>query len=556
MLKLACIIDNPGEPPVETRYRDPQMLCDLGYNGVVIYETTGLSGVDDPEALPDREMRHWLSQRLAKVRRIIETAAQTGLQIYLCCDAPVLSRAAVNKLGPSLCCENNPDQLCPANEKTIHACAEALESLLQKLPPVDGVVLRFGDTDAGRLPYLIGNDLYKPNCPRCAKMTAASRISMMIRAFHHSVVEQLDKRLIVRAWNVRPGGLHDSVDLAREVADQLPGDGGDDRLILSYKFTQADFWRHQRWNPASRVFADRPVLYELECQREFEGKGGVPNWQAPLWRDGCPEIKDDPSSGLREVGSLINSAGVFVWVRGGGWGGPFVSSETWIDANVFAAPKLADDPNQDTADLARRWAQQRLRLTHPKVMETLVQLLEHSPQHVLAGFYIGAHARKGESAWRSSGEWIQDDLIDANALQRLIEQLPDADLDEVVAEKDAAVEQVAADRTALRSNLNADNRAVLEPLINTLLYAESLYAALRDLCAGLIAWRRYQQGGSSEQATLSRRRLLSAQSHWTHHTQRCGALPGCATAFRENHFWELTQDILVELSQAQTESPA
>jgi len=44
-----------------------------------------------------------------------------------------------------------------------------------------------------------------------------------------------------------------------------------------------------------------------------------------------------------------------------------------------------------------------------------------------------------------------------------------------------------------------------------------------------------------------RRSLLSAQSHWNHHTQRFSALPGAATAFREQQFWEQTQDMLGEV---------
>ena len=51
MLKLATLIDNPGEPQAETRYRDPRHLKDLGYTGRVMYATTGLSGVDSPDSI-------------------------------------------------------------------------------------------------------------------------------------------------------------------------------------------------------------------------------------------------------------------------------------------------------------------------------------------------------------------------------------------------------------------------------------------------------------------------------------------------------------------------
>src|SRR5690606_33238860 len=122
--------------------------------------------------------------------------------------------------------------------------------------------------------------------------------------------------------------MHDSVELCQRIAARLPGEEADDRLVLSFKFTQTDFWRYQRWNPSSLTFGGRPILYELQCQREFEGKGGVPNWQAPLWRDGAPEVAEDVA-GLANVADRVNLAGLWAWVRGGGWGGPFVASESW-----------------------------------------------------------------------------------------------------------------------------------------------------------------------------------------------------------------------------------
>ena len=57
MLKLATFLDNPGEPQPNTRYRDTRELKRLGYNGLVVYKTTGLSGVPRPDAVGTGEMR-------------------------------------------------------------------------------------------------------------------------------------------------------------------------------------------------------------------------------------------------------------------------------------------------------------------------------------------------------------------------------------------------------------------------------------------------------------------------------------------------------------------
>ncbi len=561
MLKLATIIDNPGEPPVETRYRDPRVLRELGYNGLVVYETTGLSGIDSPQVVADADLRNYVLQRLDHVRQTIDAARDAGLNVYVSYDVLVLARDVVQQHATTLCCRNRMPTLCPASDETLKRSRDALRALLDQLPPVDGVVLRFGDNDAARLPYLLGNDLYTPACARCTQFGRADRIVRVLEQFHDLVVNQLDKRLIVRAWNVRPNGMHDSVDLCRRIAERLPGSPDDDRFIVSFKFTETDFWRYQRWNPASLTLGRRPIIYELQCQREFEGKGGVPNWQAGLWRDGPPELQADPASrsdgasrvsddtpqGLATVSKKVNLAGLWAWVRGGGWGGPFVTNENWIDANVYCVPRLADDPEADLDQLALDWVRNRLNIDNEADAAVIAQVLKRSPQIVLQSFYIGPYAHSLSNPWHPNADWIQDDQVDAEAAWRIIQRLPDSALDAVLREKFDAVEKASLDRAALRNLVDEHNRKILEPLVHTLMYAESFYASLRDLLAALVAYRRYLQTHDPALANVCRQRIFDAQMYWNHHVQRYASLPGCATAFRELNFWDLTQRILSEV---------
>ncbi len=552
MLKLATVLDNPGEPQTETRYRDPQELRRLGYNGLVLYETTGLSGIESPEAVGTGEMRRWVERQFEHAHQTLQKARAAGLQTYIVYDTLTLARSVVERHAANLVCRNRPTMLCPASELAITLSVRALEALFTQWPELDGVVLRFGDSDAARLPYLVGNDIYQPHCARCSQLGRAERISTVLTRFHELVVGKLNKRLIARAWNVRPSGMHDSVELCTRLRDMLPGGDNprDDRFVLSFKISEADFWRYQHWNPASLVLGDRPIVYELQCQREFEGKGGLPNWQVDLWRNGYPETRDThPQQGLAKVVDQINLAGLWAWVRGGGWGGPFVKNETWIDANVVAAPLLADNPRTEPAQLASGWIAARLKGLDDRAAEAVLDALQKSPHFILSGFYVGPFARQRNSAWHPNGDWIQDDLVDAQAAWRMIGRLPDSELDEVVREKQQTVEDLAAVRTRMQQAITDQNHSVMDPLVNTLIYAESLFEALRDLLAGLVAYRRYLKSKNPALATLCRQRLLAAQSHWNHHTQRHGSLPGCATAFREAHFWELTQKILSEVTQ-------
>ena len=555
-LKLATVLQNPGEPQIRTPYSDPYELKRLGYSGLVFYETTALSGVDGVGAIKDREMRQWVEGQFELIARRTVQAREAGLAVYVCYDALSLTRWAVDRNVAQLTCKHQAGRLCPASSASIERCSAALQQLLSHLPAVDGVVLRFGDSDATRLPYLVGNDIYQPHCARCRTMSMAQRICNVLSPFCQLVVHQMGKRLILRAWNVRSGGMHDSADLCRQVAEQFddglgPSDGERRPLVWSFKFTQTDFWRYQPWNESSLVASTVgrwPIIYELQCQREFEGKGGIPNWQVPLWRDGAPECGEQDVHGLAQVASKVTLAGLWAWVRGGGWGGPFVDSEAWIDANVFAVPILAERPDADREELARNWIRQRLSIDQPDLSNAIKRILETSPEVVLHAIYIAPYAAIQTDSWNPNGQWIQDDLVDVHAAWEIVQKLNESQLNQLISEKNEAVEQITSDRSMLQQLMNKENRCTIEPLVNTLLYAESLAASLRDLFAGLVAYRKYRQTRDAELGKLCHQNLQNAQRWWNHHTQRHGALPGTATAFRQVHFWEFTERVLTEVN--------
>ena len=99
------------------------------------------------------------------------------------------------------------------------------------------------------------------------------------------------------------------------------------------------------------------------------------------------------------------------------------------------------------------------------------------------------------------------------------------------------MQKLAADRGLKR----------LDPLVGSLMYAESLAETMRDLMTGLVAYRRWRKSKDAADADAIRRALYHAQAHWNHHVQRVGSMPGVATPFREAGFWDLTERILSEV---------
>ncbi len=538
---FATILDNPGEPLAQTRYRDPMQLRDLGYSDLVIYPTTGLSGLLQPDTIAAGDIRRWVAEQYEHVEQTIVAATRAGLKVWLTYDAPSLARELV---GNAMTCVRDAGVLCPGSPELLDMIGQCVDATLARFADVEGLVLRLGDNDAHRTPYLVGNDLYTPHCARCSEISRVDRLVRYIHFFRELVIDKLGRRLIVRAWNVRPGGLHDDALLAQQVMAKLPDD---DRVLLSFKFTQADFWRYQQWNPSSLVCGDRPVIYELECQREFEGKGAMPNYQPPLWRDGMPEVAG--GFGLAQAEEKVNLAGLWAWVRGGGYGGPYLSTggETWIDANVVAVPQLAANPRANLDDLARSWIRDRMGCEDPAAIEAMHQALTHSTQTALESFYIGPYARARNQAWYPSGSFIQDDLIDAEAGRSLIQRLPDNVLDEVIAEKQRAVERVARDRRAIQQAAGGIGRGQGDALVHQMQYTESLVETLSHLLAAMVHHRRQRRRADAAQARALAEAVHHCQSYWNHH-QRYANFRGTATAFRSENLWEVTQGLLDDVN--------
>ncbi len=553
---LATNVRNPAEPVPAGGEVRPGEAAALGYGGVVLFETIALLGLTDPTAAPDEDTRQWAEKLGEEVDAKVAEAVEAGLVVYLCTDAPALPRWQVRDRPDRFTCRRRDEVLCPGREAMVTACVAQGEALLDRWPEAAGLVLRLGDSDVGKVPHLVGSDVYAPRCGRCEPIGAAQRVLDLTRGFHAAVVGKRNKKLILRAWNLADGYMHEDPAVAAEVAAGLPGSPGDGTLILSFKHTAGDFRRDRSWNASSLAVGRWPVLYELQCQREYEGKGGIPDWLVPLWSDGDPKAPPvppgqadgfAPAGGLVEAAKRVNLAGVMSWVRGGGWGGPFASEATWVDANAWAVPRLVEavfrGEEDAAAGLGVAWAKERLGLGEDAAA-AVAEVLDASTEMVRQAFYFrtGHAPAPAEAASRpATSRWVSDDLVDVDKLAQLVDRLPDELLDASVAAKAEA----AATATRLRLRLGeaaseasgADARK-LKPLVSTLVYTESLFRCFHHLTAGLVARRRHREKPMPASADVAQKLLQAAVSDWLHHTQRHANASGTATAFREVGLFE------------------
>ncbi|BAM04166.1 hypothetical protein [Phycisphaera mikurensis] len=550
---LATNVRNPAEPAPAGGEVRPAEAAELGYDGVVIFETIPLLGLTDPTAAPDEDTRRWAEHLLEEVDAKAAEAEAAGVALWLCVDAPALPRWQVAARPDRFTCRRRTDVLCPARPAMIAACVAAGVEVLERWPAAAGLVLRVGDSDVNKLPHLVGSNVYQPNCGRCEPLGPVQRVLDLVRGFHEAVVTQRGRKLILRAWNLGDGLMHEDPAVAAEIAAGLPGAPEDGGLILSFKHTAGDFRRDRAWNASSLAVGRWPVLYELQCQREYEGKGGIPAWLPPTWAEGdagAPPLQVEgvaPAGGLRAVNDRVNLAGVMSWVRGGGWGGPFVSDPVWIDANAWAVPpmmeRLLRGEPEPSAGLAEAWASQRLGLG-AAAAAAVAEALDDSTEMVRQAFYFrpGHAARRNVAGSRpATSRWVSDDVVDVTKLAILIDRLPEDLLDQAVTAKAEAAATATRMRLRLQAAAAAGGAAdarKLKPLIGTLIYTESLFRCFHHLTAGLVARRRHREKPGAATADAARRLLQAAVSDWMHHTQRHANALGTATAFREVGLYE------------------
>ena len=174
---------------------------------------------------------------------------------------------------------------------------DGLARLFHEFPDIAGIVSRFGETD--------GRDVRGDFCSRLVIRTSAQMRRMISRLL--SVCERHARLLIVRTWSV---GAYRVGDLMwnRDTFERVFADLHSDRLIISMKYGESDFFRYLPLNRQFLQTSHRKII-ELQARREYEGFGAYPSFVGidyEVYRDQLREAK--------------NVVGISVWCQTGGWG--------------------------------------------------------------------------------------------------------------------------------------------------------------------------------------------------------------------------------------------
>jgi hypothetical protein len=453
---LDMVHHNPGEPPFQSRFLDPEHLVDYGFNGQVFKHinciaTFAATGVDCfPVGTPERQ---WLDQFTPGIEREIAAAKAKGLKVFYHLDLFVLPKRLVEHFRRDIC-DPVTGRILLDRPQTLELHRVLFEELTARFPQVDGYIIRVGETYLFDTPHHIGNGpiprlgpawtptyLYEetlaaqePADPRWSKAQADAYVTLL-RFLREELCVKHGRQLFFRTWDIFPDKLHARLDHYLDVTNQVEPHP---KLAFSIKHTALDFWRHVKVNECLGQ-GRHPQIIEVQCQREYEGKGAYPNYVMDGVINGFPE--NAKPVGLKQLLAHPLVVGVYSWSRGGGWYGPYIQDELWPDLNAFVLAQFVRDPRRCEVDIFVDYARSRLKLSATDAAR-FRELCELSSEGVLKGRHCAVFDAALHESVLPTACWMRDDRLGGREqLRPVLDYLLKHRLvDSALAEKAAAVE--------------------------------------------------------------------------------------------------------------------
>ncbi|MDP4275640.1 MAG: hypothetical protein Q8907_15315 [Bacteroidota bacterium] len=350
-LILDMVHNNPGEAPWKTQFNDPEVLKKMGYNGKVfsLFESAQLAvnwDEVDPDILPKGSPdRLWVDALAVHMDSVYTSAKKAGLMVFCHSDLLLFPKRLVQKYGME---QTFGDPNDPKTQKYLRLL---LEQMFKRFPQLDGIVVRIGETYLQDAPYHVGkiNDKGNPD----------KTIIPLLQILRDEVCVKLNKKLIFRTW------LSFDTDIQKymKVNDAIEPHPN---LTIAVKHCEGDF---QRGNPFSKVLGigRHKQILEVQCAREYEGKGAYPNYIGHGVIDGFEEHaalrKNGKPASLNDIRAKSNlMSGMWTWTRGGGWEGPYITNELWCDLNAWVMAQWANHPGESEASIFHRYSTDVLHL--------------------------------------------------------------------------------------------------------------------------------------------------------------------------------------------------
>ena len=347
-LILDMVHHNPGGERYKSAFNSPEYLKQSGFNGKVYYlfDSPMLAitwDSVDPEICPEgSEYRKWVEKKAADLHAKFAACKKAGIKVYAMSDLILLPKTLVDM-------KNLKDVLGnPANPEIEKYLRLALRQVFRDFPDFDGLVVRIGETYLQDAPYFYGK-IDKKTDPE-------KTIIPLLKILRDEVCVKAGKTLIFRTWLSFDTKLGTYMIVSNAIEPHP-------NLYISIKHCEGDFHRS---NPFSKVLGKgrHKEIIEVQCAREYEGKGAYPNYIAHGVIDGFEEHQD--LKGIKSIKELWETGklyGVWTWSRGGGWNGPYIKDEMWCDLNAWVMAQWANHPEESEETIFYRYAEEKLSLS-------------------------------------------------------------------------------------------------------------------------------------------------------------------------------------------------
>ncbi len=533
---LDMVHNNPGEPLTETAFNDPAYLKQKGYNGQVMNDFTFAHAAItfdklNPQIFPQgSKERAWVMAAADRVRKNIKAAHAAGIKVYYFTDLIVLPKKLVELYHDDICDANG--KISFARPKTIEIHKLMLDELFKTFPDLDGLVIRTGETYLNNVPYHTGNNPITQG--------VASHVTL-INLLREEVCEKRNKTIFYRTWSF--GGMHDSADYYLAVTNQITQHKN---LIFSIKHTKGDYHRTYSFNPTLGIGKHQQII-EVECQREYEGKGAHPDYVMEGVINGFEEyFTTNIQKGNKSLNDLKNNpniVGVWSWSRGGGWVGPYITNEFWCKLNAFVISKWGADRNRTEESVFNSFMDDN-GITKPTSRAAFRELCLLSAKAVLRGHESGKYYFDKDWVW-----WMRDEFLGgidtANLPQKMFPSegfllqaydwyYKNGLLDKVIEEKQEAV-VLWKKIVALSNKIEMPNKADKDYIKVSSKYGLLLHAIIAD------GWKIMALGYKGDKTGTYDKTQLAAtikkyDEDWAKYNQLKAANPSCDTLYRPYSF--------------------
>ena len=192
---------NPGDDYPASKFVNPQFLASWGYNGQVIGSIGGLQTFDEiaPGLLPEGSAeRNWALQHVAELKHRVQTAHAAGLKCFAGTDMILLPKKLIAKFKDEIC--DKQGRIDIERPKTREIFRALLRETFQRVPELDGIVVRTGEVYLQDFPYHAASGNFSDNKRQGGSAILHGEQShiKLLEIFRDEVCAKLNKIVIYR----------------------------------------------------------------------------------------------------------------------------------------------------------------------------------------------------------------------------------------------------------------------------------------------------------------------------------------------------------------------